>query len=142
MHMDQNIMNLEQATEFLGVSEKTLIKLLREEHFPARKIGREWRFSKEAIIAWLATGDSSDYSNRSDLYQYTEEVSGKTVQLYKRINDYLYILRDRNNHVQRALEGLDREAVIPEEANLKVSYRQDRETEELEFKIVWDAKVE
>ena len=140
--MDENIMNLEQATEFLGVSEKTLIKLLREEHFPARKIGREWRFSKEAIVDWLATGDSSNYTNRSDLYQHGEELSGKTVNLYKRINDYLYILRDRNNHVQRAMEGLEREVVIPEEASLKVSYRQDRETEELEFKIVWDSKPE
>ena len=46
--MDEHILNLEQAVEFIGVSEKTLIKLLREEHIPARKIGREWRFSREA----------------------------------------------------------------------------------------------
>lgn len=39
--MDDGILNLEQAVDMLGVSEKTLIKLLREEHIPARKIGRE-----------------------------------------------------------------------------------------------------
>ena len=48
--MDNDILNLEQTAEFLGISEKTLIKLLREEHVPARKIGREWRFSREALV--------------------------------------------------------------------------------------------
>jgi len=57
--MDTNILNLSQASEFLGISEKTLIKLLREEHIPARKIGREWRFSREALVRWLAAGDST-----------------------------------------------------------------------------------
>lgn len=56
--MNNDIFNLEQAIEFLGVSERTLIIMLREEHIPARKVGREWRFSREALIAWLASGDS------------------------------------------------------------------------------------
>jgi excisionase family DNA binding protein len=50
------ILEYEQAVDFLGVSEKTLIKLLREENIPARKIGREWRFSREALISWLSSG--------------------------------------------------------------------------------------
>ncbi|NLO40177.1 MAG: helix-turn-helix domain-containing protein, partial [Ruminiclostridium sp.] len=37
---------MEEAAELFGVSIKTFIKLLREENVPARKIGREWRFSK------------------------------------------------------------------------------------------------
>lgn len=64
VYMDDSILNVEQATEFLGISEKTLIKLLREEHIPARKIGREWRFSKTALTEWLALGDSLNYINR------------------------------------------------------------------------------
>lgn len=62
--LDSDILNLERRQLILGVSEKTLIKFLREEHIPARKIGREWRFSKQALINWLASGDSIDYINQ------------------------------------------------------------------------------
>ena len=75
--MDESILNVEQAMDFLGISEKTLIKLLREEHLPARKIGREWRFSREALAGWLAAGDSLNYINRSDFYRVSVDEDGK-----------------------------------------------------------------
>jgi len=67
--MDNDILNLEQAMEFFGVSERTMIKLLREENVPARKIGREWRFSKVALLKWLGEGDSTKYQNHAEHYQ-------------------------------------------------------------------------
>ena len=39
--LDGEILNLEQAMECLGVSERTMLRLLRDERVPARKIGRE-----------------------------------------------------------------------------------------------------
>ncbi|MCL2460465.1 MAG: helix-turn-helix domain-containing protein, partial [Euryarchaeota archaeon] len=33
-----------------------MIKLLREERIPARKVGREWRFSRTALLRWLGDG--------------------------------------------------------------------------------------
>jgi len=60
--MDKEILNMEEAAELFGVSVKTFIKLLKEEKVPARKIGREWRFSRQALIHWLSTGDSQAYS--------------------------------------------------------------------------------
>jgi len=66
--MDNDILNLEQAMEFFGVSERTMIKLLREENVPARKIGREWRFSKTALLKWLGEGDSTKYQNHAEQY--------------------------------------------------------------------------
>lgn len=61
--MDKEILNIEEAAELFGVSVKTFIKLLKEEKVPARKIGREWRFSRKALIDWLAAGDSQLYSD-------------------------------------------------------------------------------
>ncbi len=61
--MDKEILNMEEAAEFFNVSIKTFIKLLKEEKVPARKIGREWRFSKSALINWLSQGDSQQYSS-------------------------------------------------------------------------------
>jgi excisionase family DNA binding protein len=61
--LDKEILNMEEAAEFFGVSIKTFIKLLKEESVPARKIGREWRFSKKALVDWLIEGNSKDYSS-------------------------------------------------------------------------------
>lgn len=60
--MDREILNLEEAADLFGVSVKTFIKLLKEEKVPGRKIGREWRFSRAALIDWLSRGDSQSYS--------------------------------------------------------------------------------
>ena len=38
--MNDDILNVEQATEFLGVSEKTLIKLLRKNTFLPVKLAK------------------------------------------------------------------------------------------------------
>ncbi|MCL2376542.1 MAG: helix-turn-helix domain-containing protein [Defluviitaleaceae bacterium] len=67
--MENDILNLEQAMELFSVSERTMIKLLREENVPARKIGREWRFSKAALLRWLGEGDSTNYQNHPEQFQ-------------------------------------------------------------------------
>ncbi|MDD5602742.1 MAG: methyltransferase domain-containing protein [Eubacteriales bacterium] len=59
----KEILNLDDAAELFGVSVKTFIKLLKEEKVPARKIGREWRFSRSALIEWISRGDSQTYSS-------------------------------------------------------------------------------
>lgn len=61
--MNKEILNMDEAAELFNVSIKTFIKLLKEEQVPARKIGREWRFSKQALIQWLSSGNSQQYSS-------------------------------------------------------------------------------
>jgi excisionase family DNA binding protein len=138
--MDDDILNLEQAIEFLGVSEKTLIKLLREEHIPARKIGREWRFSKEALINWLAGGDSFDYINQNELYRISKDLQGSSTVLFINIGEALSTVKECGNNIKSILEDLDKDIVIPENATLRISYKQQREIEKLEFKIFWDQR--
>ena len=45
---DSEILNIEEAAALLGVSVKTFNKVLHSEDVPARKIGREWKFSRQA----------------------------------------------------------------------------------------------
>lgn len=137
--MDSNILNVEQAVEFLGVSEKTLIKLLREEHIPARKIGREWRFSKEALISWLSSGDSCDYINKNDLFQISEDKSDKSINLINDISETVSSLIE-NRNIRHILKNLNRDIDIPEYASLRISYKQQRDVEKLEFKIFWNLR--
>lgn len=58
---DSEILNIEEAAALLGVSAKTFNKVLHTENIPARKIGREWKFSRQALIDWVGRGESGDY---------------------------------------------------------------------------------
>lgn len=57
----KDILNIEEAAKLLGVSVKTFNKVLHHECLPARKIGREWKFSRAALIDWVASGRSVDF---------------------------------------------------------------------------------
>ena len=50
------VMTLEEAAEFLKVSETTVYQLLRDGQLKARKVGREWRFLKRELVAYLKEG--------------------------------------------------------------------------------------
>jgi len=58
---DREILNIEEAASLLGVSVKTFNKVLHSENLPARKIGREWKFSRQALIEWVGSGNSTDF---------------------------------------------------------------------------------
>lgn len=140
--MNDDILNLEQAVAFLGVGEKTLIKLLREEHLPARKIGREWRFSREALLRWLSSGDSFDYINQSERYMVSEDISGSSRVLFDKIGEALTSIREKGGSIRSLLPELERDVILPPEATLRVSYKQQRDVEKLEFKIFWEQREE
>ncbi|WP_409365315.1 helix-turn-helix domain-containing protein [Alicyclobacillus cycloheptanicus] len=64
--MVDEILTFEQVAELLEVSKNTLIRLLAEERIPARKVGRKWLFSREALIQWIAEGDSRQYARKNE----------------------------------------------------------------------------
>lgn len=47
------MMSIFEAAIYLGVSVFSLRKLAREGRLPAGKVGRQWRFSKEDLDAFL-----------------------------------------------------------------------------------------
>lgn len=86
--MEKEILNMEEAAELFSVSVKTFIKLLKEEKVPARKIGREWRFSKKALVDWLASGDSQAYSaSEGDAKEFFNQVAPEWEEIRKRYYD-------------------------------------------------------
>lgn len=82
--MEKEILTMEEAAELFGVSIKTFIKLLKEEKVPARKIGREWRFSRKALIDWLSCGDSQTYSaSDSETKEYFNQIAQNWEEIRK-----------------------------------------------------------
>lgn len=51
--MEDNILDAVQAAELLKISKGTLLKLAQEGRIPAQKVGRQWRFSRQALLKWL-----------------------------------------------------------------------------------------
>ncbi len=43
-----------QLAGLLQVDEEVVVELAEQRELPGRKVGEEWRFSREAILAWLA----------------------------------------------------------------------------------------
>lgn len=54
--MAQEVLTAEQAAEFLQTSRDTLVRKARAGLIPAAKLGRQWRFRKSDLDAWLAAG--------------------------------------------------------------------------------------
>lgn len=50
MKMLRDILNVEEAADFLGFNVYTIREKARLGEIPARKVGREWRFSRRALL--------------------------------------------------------------------------------------------
>src|SRR2546430_2098704 len=48
------VMNAEQAAQLLQIEEKVVTELAEAGKLPGRKLGPVWRFSRAALVAWLA----------------------------------------------------------------------------------------
>jgi excisionase family DNA binding protein len=48
------IMTTEEVIAFLRVNTRTLYRLIRTGDFPAVRVGRQWRFRRTDLEAWLA----------------------------------------------------------------------------------------
>ena len=138
--MDNDVLNLEQAMEFFSVSERTMIKLLREERIPARKIGREWRFSKTALLKWLGEGDSVNYLNKIEQYRVAYDAKANMPDLLKQIREALDKLNANGTNIRGLLPDLEEDISLPDDATLRVSYKRQREIEKLTFKIFWPSR--
>ena len=50
------VMTIDELSDYLRISRSTLYKLAQEGRVPCQKVGRHWRFRKEAIDRWLEHG--------------------------------------------------------------------------------------
>jgi excisionase family DNA binding protein len=55
----REVMNIRQASQYLGVSPDTLYKYVNEQSIPAFKLGNRWRFKKSTLDQWMEEKSSS-----------------------------------------------------------------------------------
>jgi excisionase family DNA binding protein len=49
----REVMNIRQASQYLGVSPDTLYKYVSEDKIPAFKLGNRWKFKKTILDSWM-----------------------------------------------------------------------------------------
>jgi excisionase family DNA binding protein len=64
----REVMNIRQASQYLGVSPDTLYKYVYEEKIPAFKLGNRWKFKKTILDQWMeeksAMGEGKESSKK------------------------------------------------------------------------------
>lgn len=58
------IMTTREMAEYLRLHQITICKFAAECRIPAVRVGRVWRFDKEAIDKWISEGQSKNVSKR------------------------------------------------------------------------------
>ena len=64
MALNEEILTLDELSEYLKIARSTIYKLCQEGKIPGQKVGRRWRFRKEVIDRWLEADDSREPSRR------------------------------------------------------------------------------
>ncbi|MCD8198374.1 MAG: helix-turn-helix domain-containing protein [Lachnospiraceae bacterium] len=52
--------NIDEAAEYLGIRPGTIRDWIRKgKNVPAHKIGKQWKFKRSELDAWIASGESA-----------------------------------------------------------------------------------
>lgn len=62
--LEKEVFNTVEAAEFLGLSAYTVRKFAKTGILPAKKTGKDWRFYKPDLIAWLRSGQGDNETQK------------------------------------------------------------------------------
>ncbi len=72
----REVMNIRQASHYLGVSPDTLYKYVSEDVIPAFKLGNRWKFKKSILDGWMEDKSLSSAARRRNLAKPTRLMAG------------------------------------------------------------------
>lgn len=61
-----DVLTIEELASYLKIPKSTLYKLVREGSVPCQKVGKHWRFHRDAIDEWLKQRPRSKKQNQGD----------------------------------------------------------------------------
>ena len=65
MAQHKEVMNVKEASQYLGISPDTLYKYVSMDRIPAFKLGNRWRFKKTILDEWMELKSKKFSSERS-----------------------------------------------------------------------------
>ena len=63
------IMTIRETAEYLRISLSSLYKLAQDGRIPCQKVGRHWRFRREAIDRWLETNPNANQNLSGKIHE-------------------------------------------------------------------------
>jgi len=70
--LSNELMTIEEVAEYLRMKPQTIYRWAQDKRIPAAKLGKEWRFRRRIIDAWLdeqMIGDDSGFSHLRNSFQ-------------------------------------------------------------------------
>ncbi len=61
-----SVMTIDDLSAYLKIAKSTLYKLAQEGKLPGQKVGRHWRFRKDAVDRWLDQNMPGAAAERGD----------------------------------------------------------------------------
>ena len=61
--MDSEFLTAEEVAEYLRLPLSTVYKLVQDKRLPGFKVGKHWRFRRDAFREWISQQESSSFSN-------------------------------------------------------------------------------
>ena len=61
------VLTIEDLAQYLKISKSTLYKLAQEGALPGQKVGRHWRFHRDAVDQWLRNERQTSASHTTKL---------------------------------------------------------------------------
>lgn len=59
------VMTIDELSVYLQISKSSLYKLAQDGRIPGQKVGKHWRFHKDAVDRWLAAFQKAGTGTRS-----------------------------------------------------------------------------
>jgi excisionase family DNA binding protein len=73
----REVMNIRQASQYLGVSPDTLYKYVGEQKIPAFKLGNRWRFKKSKLDQWMEDKSSQTEAKKTKKPKAAAQAAGQ-----------------------------------------------------------------
>jgi excisionase family DNA binding protein len=71
--MDSEIVDVAGAAALLGVSKTAIYGLLKKGELPARKIGKEWRFTRKNLLAYVGSVTTAPSDNVDEMFKAAQD---------------------------------------------------------------------
>ncbi len=95
MKTKPDILTLAQAAEYLQVSERTILRMLKEGKIPGRQVGSQWRFDREQLRGWVRGEEPTPAPEMTQLELIEKERARLGVDLPEMLVDMQQLARKR-----------------------------------------------
>ena len=75
--MMREVMDIRQASEYLGISGDTLYRYASEGTIPAFRLGNRWRFKRSLLDAWMVEQSGGNVSGKVAVMQKQKKPVGR-----------------------------------------------------------------